>query len=103
MKLTQQLFRKVSNYSDLTQSVGSIEEISDEEYYSVSNYSDLTQSVGVRTRLHGKAYTGVSNYSDLTQSVGTYEAAKLNSLGLTSFQLFRFNPIGGANEELIVT
>ncbi len=89
----------------------------------VSNYSELTQSVGLlqgsglrtadlsfqlfRINPIGGAFTGkattklidkaVSNYSELTQSVGL-EKSHRGTVYPTSFQLFRINPIGGVTE-----
>ena len=117
---------KVSNNSDLTQSVGaqSTGELCPEET-TVSNNSDLTQSVGALSRmvaymraiggfqqfrfnpigrdLHGSSELigedlEVSNNSDLTQSVGKLP---FNLCGLTyGFQQFRFNPIGREFEKI---
>ncbi len=60
----------------------------------VSNYSELTQSVGTKIAGFFLTVVIVSNYSELTQSVGIYTVV-LDCQDLECFQLFRINPIGG--------
>ena len=58
----------------------------------VSNNSDLTQSVGY-SLCSSHSNCIVSNNSDLTQSVGS-RCLRYTWRGRSSFQQFRFNPIG---------
>ncbi len=60
----------------------------------VSNYSELTQSVGIKRTFAIAKAVCVSNYSELTQSVGKNAKILLVRWEIC-FQLFRINPIGG--------
>jgi len=120
----------VSNYSELTQSVGFDYSISQSRFTKiVSNYSELTQSVGSKTFPTTALLVPqtVSNYSELTQSVGQrihncppdytipdrFQLFRINPIGGAAtrrrpcrisccFQLFRINPIGGVTDNISV-
>ena len=72
----------------------------------VSNYSELTHSVGRNLSVLAVAFgLSVSNYSELTHSVGLYFKKGACPASIEeSFQLFRINPFGrGESLSLFVT
>ncbi len=91
--------RWVSNYSELTHSVGvNNDDLAKQLKDKVSNYSELTHSVGDNCpySMNEQFSRKVSNYSELTHSVGAYDIASISLVRTISFQLFRINPFGRA-------